>query len=477
MRQKVFSNYFLAICVTMLCILTAIMMIMTFFYNNHLAKQRYETLEKTVNIVSEFTENSLNDGEDISETDNIYYIISSLAGVSDIDVYLTDNSGIIKVCSCEQWGNDGSCEHSASKIDTDILKKANAGMVKELSNLGFYKNPQYACISKVYTKSGGASGFVVSTSPLAFTKSLMINIGKLYLLSAIIPIILMLISLYGITYKMTKPLKMMSVASKAMANGDFSKRIPVTSDDEIGELAISFNQMTNSLARLEETRKSFVANISHELKTPMTTIGGFIDGIIDGTIEPEKQNYYLEIVSKEIKRLSRMVHTMLDVARLESGEFIIKPERFNFKDLLLSIVISQEQRIENKKLEIIGLDSLADVTVNADKDLIHRVVYNLVDNAVKFTDENGKIEFDLKFDSKRMIFKIKNSGKGIKETELPYVFERFYKTDKSRSANKNSTGLGLYIVKTIVNNHGGTISVSSKVNEFTAFEVTLPLGK
>lgn len=112
------------------------------------------------------------------------------------------------------------------------------------------------------------------------------------------------------TYRLTKPLKQMSEAARAMAKGDFSKRIPVTSDDEIGELAVSFNQMTNSLVQLEGMRKSFVANVSHELKTPMTTIGGFIDGILDGTIEPDKQKYYLQIVSDEVKRLSRLVQSI-----------------------------------------------------------------------------------------------------------------------------------------------------------------------
>ena len=252
-----------------------------------------------------------------------------------------------------------------------------------------------------------------------------------------------------------------------MAKGDFSKRIPVTSDDEIGELAVSFNQMTNSLVQLEGMRKSFVANVSHELKTPMTTIGGFIDGILDGTIEPEKQSYYLQIVSDEVRRLSRLVQSMLSMAKLEL---------FDFRELLCTIVVSQEQRIEAAKLNITGLDEIQSVSVNADKDLIHQVIYNLVDNAVKFTNETGTIDFKVKTDSKKLTFTITNTGKGIPESELPYVFERFYKVDKSRSANKSSTGLGLYIVKTIVKAHGGSITAASRENQFTAFSVVLPLN-
>ena len=308
-------------------------------------------------------------------------------------------------------------------------------------------------------------------------KPLINNSLKIYLLSSLVPLIIMFAALYYMTYRINKPLKLMSEAAKAMAKGDFSKRIPVTSDDEIGELAASFNGMTNSLARLEETRKSFIANVSHEMRTPMTTIGGFIDGIIDGTIEPEKQDYYLNIVSNEIKRLSRMVQSMLNLARLESSEFVLKSEAFDFREQILGIVIGQEQRIEEKKIDIRGLDSLPAVTLVADKDLIHQVVYNLVDNAIKFVNEEGYIAFDVKAGANNVEFSIENSGVGIPRGDLPFIFDRFYKLDKSRAANKSSMGLGLYIVKTIIKNHGGTISVCSKENEFTRFNFVLPLGK
>ena len=266
----------------------------------------------------------------------------------------------------------------------------------------------------------------------------------------------------------------MSEAAKAMAKGDFSKRVPVTSDDEIGELAISFNGMTDSLSRLESTRRSFVANVSHELKTPMTTISGFIDGILDGTIKANEREYYLNIVSSEVKRLSRLVNNMLNIARLESEEFALKRERFDFFGLLCTIMIGQEKRIEKRSINVKGLEDLQSVTVCCDKDLIHQVVYNLVDNAIKFTNQGGEIVFSLSQDSENMVFTISNTGKGIPENELPFVFERFYKIDKSRSDVKESTGLGLYIAKMIVSAHKGKISVTSKENEFTTFKIILP---
>ena len=172
--------------------------------------------------------------------------------------------------------------------------------------------------------------------------------------------------------------------------------------------------------------------------------------------------------------MSRLVESMLSMSKLESGEFVIRPELFDFRELLCTIVISQEQRIESKKIEIAGLDTIDSISVYADRDLIHQVIYNLVDNAIKFTDEGGTIAFHAERDAKNVRFSIRNTGKGIPEKELPFVFERFYKVDKSRSSNKNSTGLGLYIVKTIVKAHGGGITVKSKENAETEFSLTLP---
>ena len=247
------------------------------------------------------------------------------------------------------------------------------------------------------------------------------------------------------------------------------------SNDEIGMLSESFNSMTNSLVELENMRRSFIANVSHELRTPMTTISGFIDGIIDGTIDSSKQEYYLKIVSDEVKRLSRLVQGMLSLSKLEAGEIKLKLSDFNFRDLILDVVLNQEQRIESKSLSVIGLDKIGSVMIHADRDLLHQVVYNLCDNAVKFTNEGGTLEFSLNADDSTLEFRLKNTGNGIPEKDLPLIFERFYKGDRSRSANKDSTGLGLYLVKTIIKIHGGKVFVRSTENVFTEFGIILPL--
>ncbi|HCH27954.1 MAG TPA: hypothetical protein DEW35_00445 [Ruminococcaceae bacterium] len=475
MKRKLFIKYFLATGIVVIACLTLMMMIMTVVYSKYISDSKYQTLRRSCNSVAEYYEKEPEGITTFSARKKVHFIINNLSHVSENNMFITDTNGYITICDCDEWFHNGRCEHTATAISTKTLEstKKSGG---QITDLGIYSDQRYAVTADIKDSDGLVVGTVVATCPISGLSAMFESIGRIYIFSAIVPLLLLFVALYIITNRMTKPLKLMSNAAKAMAKGDFSSRIPVTSNDEIGDLAASFNDMTDSLSRLESMRKSFIADVSHELKTPMTTIGGFIDGIIDGTIDESKEKHYLMLVSEEIKRLSRMVNSMLNIARIESEEFVLKPSKFDFKETVLNVVLSQEQRIEAGNIDIVGLDLFNSITVNADKDLIHRVVYNLVDNAIKFTDNGGSITFKLKFDSNQLVFSISNTGKGISSKDLPYVFERFYKSDKSRSANKNSTGLGLYMAKTIIKKHGGSISVKSKENELTTFSFTLPIG-
>lgn len=469
MKLKLFKKYFFTTSLIIVFSLAVMMMILSFVLNNYIAESKHRTLVECCETVSEYIDAGTEESQ--ISLDDVIFNVNSLSAVSQADIFIADKNGEVIVCSCGEWNKSRSCMHTENKISQpevfDDVHKKDIGF----STLGIYKNPHYVAAKKL----SNGYGTVYSTASVSTVGNLLSTVVKLYSISAVLPILLMFVSIYLMTYRMTKPLKLMSEASKAMARGDFSKRIPVMSDDEIGELSMSFNMMTNNLAQLEGMRKSFVANVSHELKTPMTTIGGFIDGILDGTIDGDKQSYYLGIVSGEVKRLSRLVESMLSMSRLESGEFVLKPQLFDLREMLLGIVISQEQRIEKMNLNIENLDELQAISVNADKDLIHQVIYNLVDNAIKFNKESGKISFSLKREGKMAVLSITNTGFGIPEKDMPFIFERFYKVDKSRSVVKNSTGLGLYIVKTIVSAHGGTITVTGRENDFTRFEISLPI--
>lgn len=221
-------------------------------------------------------------------------------------------------------------------------------------------------------------------------------------------------------------------------------------------------------------RRSFVSNVSHELRTPMTSIGGFIDGILDGTIPREKADYYLKIVSGEIRRLSRLVVAMLNMSKIESGSFEMKPSNYDISDQIIHILLTFEQRIDEKNIEIQGLENLTPTYIVADTDMIYQVIYNIFDNAVKFANEGGYIRVEMKDLNDSIEVHIKNSGIGINADELSKVFERFYKVDKSRSLDAKGAGLGLYIVKMMVEMHGGSIWAKSDDEKSAEFIFRLP---
>lgn len=287
-----------------------------------------------------------------------------------------------------------------------------------------------------------------------------------------------LVIVYIITEKISAPLKNMISASKSFAAGNFDTRITVTDDcEEVSELARSFNQMAESLQTTENTRRNFLANVSHDLRTPMTTISGFIDGILDGAIPPEKQNYYLQVVSSEVKRLSRLVTQLLDLSRIQAGERKFTMKNFDICEMARQILISFEKKIDEKGLEIEFDSDENNMFAYADEDAIHQVLYNICDNAVKFSPaEDGKIDIQIHKISHSITVSVKNKGQGIAEEDIPYVFERFYKADKSRGLDKSGVGLGMYITKTIMDAHHQSIRVESEYGEYCKFEFTLAPG-
>lgn len=285
-----------------------------------------------------------------------------------------------------------------------------------------------------------------------------------------------LIAFYFITERIITPLKEMSRAAKSFAAGKFDVRVPVHGNDEVAELARAMNNMAQSLEALDKMRTSFMANVSHDLRTPMTTISGFIDSILDGVIPAGQQKYYLGIVSEEVKRLSRLVSQLLDLSRIQAGDRKFVSAPFDVCEVSRLILISFEQKIDEKKLEVEFECDDERLFVLADRDAMYQIVYNLVDNAVKFSREGGTLRIILERIKRGQKIRVRvyNQGQGISGEDLPYVFERFYKSDKSRGLDKKGVGLGLYIAKTIIEAHHETISVDSVAGEWCEFTFTLP---
>lgn len=469
MKNKLFRNFYLLNVVTVLVAMIMMMVILSVSVGNYLTKEKRILLFNYCNTVSmQITEQS--------NSHNFEYILINMMRTGEIidsDVLLADTNGKIAYCICD--GKE-TCPHKDKYLPKTAVSAAISGRYYGVTNLeGIYSDAYHIAGVPIFDKDGEVAGVIFAATPASLLEQWLKNFSLMFVVCAIFPLVMTCVVVYITTYRMLKPLRMMNEAAHSLSSGDFSKRIYCDSKDEISELAESFNMMTDSLAQLEEMRRSFIANVSHELRTPMTTISGFVDGILDGTIEPEKHEYYLGIVSNETKRLKGIVQTMLSLARLESGEQEINKTSVDLFSMCCSVLISQEQRINAKNIEVRGLEEAENVTVLADNDLCYQVVYNLVDNAVKFTPENGYISITLlKNDKNEGVLRVRNSGNGIAKEDMPKVFERFYKTDKSRSVNKDSSGLGLYIVKSIIDLSGGRITVRSVLEEYTEFEVALP---
>lgn len=302
-----------------------------------------------------------------------------------------------------------------------------------------------------------------------------LNIVSTFTIMMFAVLLLTLVVTYFIVRSTVKPLKQMASCAKSYARGDFSPRIPLPKrQDELFDVIHSFNNMADSVNNTETMRRGLIANVSHDLRTPMTTIAGFVDGILDGTIKPDKQKKYLEIISEEVKRLSRLATSMLSVSRLESGEQGLSKTTFDMSEMVRRIIIGFEQKLTAKKIEV-SLDTPDTLDVTADHDAIFQVVYNLIDNAVKFTNEGGSIVIYMAVKNGTLQCNVQNTGSELSRESIKYIFDRFYKEDTSRGVNRSGSGLGLYIVKTIINRHGGDVYARSEDGK-TEFCFSLPMN-
>ena len=273
---------------------------------------------------------------------------------------------------------------------------------------------------------------------------------------------------------MVDRVRTVNTAAKEYAEGKLDVRIDVTGQDEIAELSKSFNRMAEELGQLEEKRNQFISDVSHELRSPMMSILGFVDGVRTGSIPPERQGYYLELATGEIKRLSRLVADLLDMSRLEMGEKKMNFERVDICDVARTVIVSLDRRIEEKNLDVSFDTDEDEMFISADADALHRVVYNLCENAIKFSYQNAAFRVAIRKEHDELVFEVYNEGNGISAEDLPNIFDRFYKSDKSRGLDKKGVGLGLYLAKTIITAHCGTISADSEEGKYCRFTVRFP---
>ena len=324
-------------------------------------------------------------------------------------------------------------------------------------------------------------GAVLISTPIPERQKMSYQLFRILMFSSIAVATISFLLSYMLAKRFSMPIKSIRTSVKEFAKGNLDARVDDTATEsdisEIAELAKSFNNMAAELEKVEDIRMTFISDVSHELRTPMTTIGGFVYGILDDTIPPERQKEYLTIVYDEITRLSRLVNTFLDITRMRSDKIVMNETNFDINEEIRLTIIGQEKRLEEKEIHVnLDLDA-ENCYVHADKDNIRRVLTNLVDNAIKFTNPGGDITISVKPRQQEVYISVKNTGCGIPEEQQRMIFERLYKVDKSRSVNKEGTGIGLYLVKSILQAHGKDIRVNSVEGEYAEFIFHLSRGK
>lgn len=473
-RQMTAMIALIALCMTMLGV-----GFLSLSYRYHQDEIR-QTIQRDVTYISRYANSAVSGGMTLSSEQFRSYI-SSVALITNATVLLCQPDGKIVFAAGANLSTDALL--GAYVPDWAVTELLNAQTYSGTTTFnGLFASQSFVTGVPIVTSlvdpvtrqsvlNDTATGILFIASDATSAMTFMHSTFQLFFVTAVAVLLISLVICAVTVQKMVDPLKVMSAAAYKFAHGEVDTRVTQYSDrrDEIGELAVAFNAMADSLAQAEQKRSEFVANVSHELKTPMTTIAGFAEGILDGTIPPEKERESLQIISSETRRLSRLVRRMLELSRLRSSERVAAQEQFDVAELLLRVLVSLEAKIAEKDLDVEPELPDGRVMVWGDPDAVTQVCYNLLDNAVKFSRPGGRLTLKIVTRGGKAYVSIGNEGETIPPDQLSHIFDRFHKADGSRSAHKEGVGLGLYIVKTLLNTYKEDISVTSQdgVTEFT----------
>ena len=476
MRSSLFRRHFILTAGMILisfALLAAAFMTLSYRY---MVQEKKEAMAVNVTYVASLTQDILEQGFDPAE-DGFKLYGPALSMIADCDILICDRSGTVLRYTADGRNIPGYAGQSITPSVVDQL--ISQGCYSGMSDLGLYPNLYFASGVPIYFQSGADTSveyLIFMTTSAGELIALWKTLATIFFFIAVVVLCIAFISSSIFSLQQVKPLREMADAVRKFGMGEYDTRVAdYGRKDEIGDLATAFNAMADSLASSEKRRQEFVANISHELKTPMTTISGFTNGILDGTIPPEKVNDSLQVISSETARLSRLVRRMLDVSALQAREAVESQVEFDVSETMVQVMISLEGKIKGRQLDMDVQIPDNPVRVWGDPDGITQVCYNLLDNAAKFATPGTAIAVTITTKGTKAYISVKNHGETIPPEELSMIFDRFHKSDRSRSIDKEGVGLGLYIVKTILNNHKENITVTSK-DGITEFVFTLTLA-
>ena len=443
-------------------------------YNYARSQQSDELLDRA-EIMSRLSVDYLESGrylniEDLRNDPGFQQLASFGATVSDVQFMICDTEGHVLLSTDENLS--GKVVTMPEEMTREILEEGSTSRRDDLGGL-YEQKRMVVGVPVVNRDTDRTVGVVYAVSLSTSADTMWQGFVGLFFMTAFVVLMIAFMASSITAMRQVQPIREMVQATRQYAEGDFDVRMKDYGQrDEMGELAASFNNMAESLQQTERQRREFIANISHELKTPMTTIAGYTDGILDGTIPPENERQYLQIISNESRRLSRLVRRMLDVSQLQVMDPLKSGSHFDICESMRRVLISMEKKITDRHLDVDADIPEEPILVRGDNDMITQVIYNLLENATKFAREGTTLYLGVTTIDGKARVTVRNLGDTIPAEELPLLFERFHKSDKSRSEDKDGVGLGLYIVKTILEQHKEKINVTSE-NGVTTFAFSL----
>ncbi len=474
MLKSISTRFFYTTSILLLCGIAVMGSMQLYLSTQVFRQERISSLENTINITLDIL-HEYEMGESVAETvESAVSVTQDLiltANATENLLIVTDSDGKILMCNDQRMTQKHMGRDIPARMLNEVFTTGYAAGIGSFYD--FFDNAYYYAGKPIYSNTNVLVGYMFAMSDASMLLEYMSSMFSMFILSAGLMLVVSSVLSIWLTARMTTPLRNITHAAKKFGEGNFSVRVAVKGDDEVMQLAQSFNTMADSLEQFDDARSSFMGNIAHELRTPMTTIKGFVDGMLDGTIPPESSEHYLKIVSEEAGRLTRLIKNMLDITKLETNEYSVNAQYYDIWENITGVVFAAGERIANEGITLKGFTPVRTL-VYADSDLVYQVIYNLFDNALKFCEGSKEIEFFVIPDKTSVTIRIRNTGEGIAPEALPYVFERFYKEDKSRGLNTMGSGLGLHICKVLVNMSGGKIWAESNYGEDCTFSFTLP---
>ena len=472
-RQLIMMISIIALSFTML---STAFMLLSYRY---MIQDERDDAARNVGYIANFTTSYLQQNTSI-QTDFYRNYIASIALISDSMVLVADPQGQVVYATDGAYFYNYKDVTLPPRLVSDVFEKDGYTGLTLLPGVG--AESLYVAALPISTGSGIRSvdrAMVLVGADATRITEMWNATATIFFFSVMAVLLITIVTCSIMSAYQAKPLRAMADAARRFGRGDFTARVTnyEHAADEIVDLAESFNSMAASLAHVEKQRDDFIANISHELKTPMTTISGFAEGIIDGTIPEHREKESLQIIVSETRRLSRLVRRMLDLSRLDaaSEKAVTAQEQFDLTEVASQVLISLESKITSRNLDVDVQMPEDKLMVWGDPDSITQVCYNLMDNAAKFAVPGSAITLQITKKEGKAYTTVKNLGATIPKEELPLLFDRFHKADSSRSQDREGVGLGLYIVKTIMSNLGESVTVTSE-DGVTAFTFTLTLA-